>query len=812
MKKLLLKTILVAAAMCVGMSMWGQTTMFTLTGLTESKRTDITKNASNNIASPDALVNALSSDKYTFQFPATIESLKPGGLVVTNTSGSNSNTCLIISGLHAGDVVTITPGRDQSNSQIKVKDGCTVNGSNANNTTVAQYVRSTDALTIKDMVVTGTSLTFVDYSGYSEIASIKIKRTTATINPSAFALITNNTNGSSVLATTSLPATIQQLKNGSTVQVETSGNQFAIAKYDASSMTDYYVKSATISYSVTAGDYNSGMQIGVVIPNTVDWSASTVAYSDVNKGATVIAKKDAANLIWSTKNSTKTIEYDVTSFIRTYSEADSKLITFYFGTTTARDQTLNTQPVINVVYQEKANVTFSETNGVDATITIGDVDVTAGTSLKPGTYSFTATKDGYISHTGSFTINADEESKIVEFTMSKIGDDVNSITVNYTYGGNIIYTDNTVTTTSKIGDTFTIPFRMYVYDDVNGKLYKTTNNASTYYGESITLLLDNIVEKALTLVNTDGYEVVYFKDLDGDTGDNANIRASYCGAYGNRSFTSEESLPAGIYKFIICNQDKGRTSSVKVGSTTIFAMDGSNKNTWRTSTVDDISIPEGGYLSLVKGGSNTIDYYDVFVCMRKVSSATIGPNGYTTFSSAYSLDLGSMTASEGEVIAYYVTSVQPDKAILGRISENVEAGEGLILRGTPNATITIPVAASGDAITNYLVGCPTATELTPNSSYYVLVNNGENVEFQPLSGKYTNNKVTIPAGKAYLNYAGAGARLGIVFDDETTGVQELKNSRIEGLKTGNYYNLSGQRVAMPTKGLYIVNGKKVVVK
>ena len=57
MKKLftLTKTILVAAGLCVGMSAWGQTTTFTLTGLTESKRTDITKNGSNNISSPDVL-------------------------------------------------------------------------------------------------------------------------------------------------------------------------------------------------------------------------------------------------------------------------------------------------------------------------------------------------------------------------------------------------------------------------------------------------------------------------------------------------------------------------------------------------------------------------------------------------------------------------------------------------------------------------------------------------------------------------------------------------------------------------------------
>ena len=35
---------------------------------------------------------------------------------------------------------------------------------------------------------------------------------------------------------------------------------------------------------------------------------------------------------------------------------------------------------------------------------------------------------------------------------------------------------------------------------------------------------------------------------------------------------------------------------------------------------------------------------------------------------------------------------------------------------------------------------------------------------------------------------------------------------MKGQTDGEFYNLAGQRVAQPTKGLYIVNGKKVVIK
>ena len=47
----------------------------------------------------------------------------------------------------------------------------------------------------------------------------------------------------------------------------------------------------------------------------------------------------------------------------------------------------------------------------------------------------------------------------------------------------------------------------------------------------------------------------------------------------------------------------------------------------------------------------------------------------------------------------------------------------------------------------------------------------------------------------------------VVIGDDPSGIEELKNVKIEGL---NYYDLQGRRVANPTKGLYIMNGKKVI--
>lgn len=196
-------------------------------------------------------------------------------------------------------------------------------------------------------------------------------------------------------------------------------------------------------------------------------------------------------------------------------------------------------------------------------------------------------------------------------------------------------------------------------------------------------------------------------------------------------------------------------------------------------------------------------------------SATIGGTGWTTFASPYALDLSGMTASEGKVTAYYASSVGTSSVKMTSTDKNdVIAGEGLMLKGNVGAIITIPVVASGTAIDgNLLKGCTVETVLGKNSisgyNNYVLVNNGGTAEFQSL----VDNGATIPAGKAYLQngtYRADARSLSIVFADESTGIEAMQNDAC--VMHNEVYNLNGQRVQMPQKGLYIVGGKKVMMK
>jgi hypothetical protein len=148
----------------------------------------------------------------------------------------------------------------------------------------------------------------------------------------------------------------------------------------------------------------------------------------------------------------------------------------------------------------------------------------------------------------------------------------------------------------------------------------------------------------------------------------------------------------------------------------------------------------------------------------------------------------------------------------------VKSGEGVVLKQETTSseptttTITMTLTATtptGNFSNNSLQGTMTDIENPDYGHIYVLNNpeGGNGVGFYKLA-----SDGTIGANKAYLTYSGALARQFFLFD-ETTGIVELKNSRIEELKSDDaWYTLDGRKLdgKPTTKGLYIVNGKKVI--
>ncbi len=156
---------------------------------------------------------------------------------------------------------------------------------------------------------------------------------------------------------------------------------------------------------------------------------------------------------------------------------------------------------------------------------------------------------------------------------------------------------------------------------------------------------------------------------------------------------------------------------------------------------------------------------------------------------AYTLNY---TAGAEKVTATEVTSVTANQPVL----INAAAGTYTFTsNGTTNSNSTQYGALTGVY----------ATTKVPTTGYILTVD-GSSVGF-----KKSNGLAIVEAYHAYLTAEGAGSRslIGIDFGG-TTGIMQMEDVRSE--KADVYYDLQGHRVLNPTKGLYIVNGKKVIIK
>ena len=146
---------------------------------------------------------------------------------------------------------------------------------------------------------------------------------------------------------------------------------------------------------------------------------------------------------------------------------------------------------------------------------------------------------------------------------------------------------------------------------------------------------------------------------------------------------------------------------------------------------------------------------------------------------------------------YVVTGVENMKTVLEEVT-TIKANNPYLLKGEAG-TYTLSIATGVTApATNLLKISTSAT----GNGVFVLAKKNDKVGF------YRWNGGSLGAGRVYLE-APSTAPDFISLDGDATGIEDAVKS--EETRDKSYYNLNGQRVAQPTKGLYIVNGQKVVI-
>jgi hypothetical protein len=103
----------------------------------------------------------------------------------------------------------------------------------------------------------------------------------------------------------------------------------------------------------------------------------------------------------------------------------------------------------------------------------------------------------------------------------------------------------------------------------------------------------------------------------------------------------------------------------------------------------------------------------------------------------------------------------------------------------------------------YLTGTVVAHEVTGGEGHYVLQNQGEG----PMFYRVGDTSFGIPAGKCWLTLPASAQGVASFQLHRPTGIETIPVSTLDA---NAVYDLSGRRIAHPSKGIYIVGGKKVV--
>lgn len=357
----------------------------------------------------------------------------------------------------------------------------------------------------------------------------------------------------------------------------------------------------------------------------------------------------------------------------------------------------------------------------------------------------------------------------------------------------------------------TVAYPQYILSGTT--LYNIKNNTGSgedWYRVSFTPNKDNF-EQVLNYTNGTVENVVCYmeaEDIPGFSAADNNARASNGKiARSGGNFKTLTTLSPGMYKIYArgISNNATRTVTVKVGESEVWNWTiGSGTNQLGNS--DEFVVGTTSTVTIACVGSSTDGLDWVYVLKTgNVVSQSISNVGWATLYTPYALSFA------GTGLTAYTATVANGQVTLAEVSD-VPANTGVVLQGEAGSYLISSIASSTTA-QGELQGSATealAYDENAENDYYMLAYNSETdkVQFTKLTSG------SIAAGKAYLVQAKnstSGARtLNVVFaEGGTTGIQTLDKTQ---QADGACYNLNGQRVSQPAKGLYIVNGKKVVIK
>ena len=279
--------------------------------------------------------------------------------------------------------------------------------------------------------------------------------------------------------------------------------------------------------------------------------------------------------------------------------------------------------------------------------------------------------------------------------------------------------------------------------------------------------------------------------------------------------------PEGFYidSYTIGGRNYSNSQSYK-----LIAPDGTEVSTVAGSvksiTVENVNSPTSTFRFY--GSTRSTNYLCItnFTIQLKaryqVGLNVVGDKSYAT------LYLPFDVLTDGDTKAFYGTMADNGVVTLADLDGNIPANTAVVLINDAAATeatfnVTNGLSEAVSESTNLLKGTlkPMSLDLSQSSNYYSMGRKNGEIGFYKFDNNGTTS-ITLGANKAYLDTsASANLSKGFIFGfNGVTGINLAGNGAGGNALTASetVYNLSGQRVNGLSKGFFIMNGKKVVIK
>ena len=328
----------------------------------------------------------------------------------------------------------------------------------------------------------------------------------------------------------------------------------------------------------------------------------------------------------------------------------------------------------------------------------------------------------------------------------------------------------------------------------------STGNTLYLYNDNVTSALSGTASTLVTFKDAENNEICTMtgsmkNGSSNFTFNEKNYKVIKAGK-GTYTITPKAGVTINSAKVYFTSNDGTKTVQLTSGSTTIE----SNGN---AGEVKELTI-SGNEFTIDQASSNSEGriIVEINYDVAENVNVTVSAAGYAT------LYYGENLTIPAGVTAYWAKKkdATTTTVTLTSIDGVIPANTGVILEaaaGTYNFAAT--TAEAKTIIGNILTGTTTGKTVAADEVYTLGQDSNGVIGLRLYSG------TSIRAYSAYMNASSDARFLTFDFEDsEATGISGIETT--SNVKNEIFYDLSGRRIAQPAKGLYIVNGKKVIIK